>query len=545
MRRRKHLLLWSSVATLLLLGWAIYEEHFGQEWRRLQQQYQSRLPAGQNFPVQLRQIVVPSLAVTDRCVSCHLGMAAGETPLEGDPVFGAHPPVAHDPAEFGCTVCHGGQGRATSRADAHGDVEFWPLPLLPAPYRYAGCGSCHTHLAVPRLEAVQRGRALVERFDCLRCHALEGRGGTLRPFADGAAPAAPDLSAAGARGLDSGWVGKHGPGALPELAADERSGIDAFLSSRSGAPGLVEAKALFHSLGCRGCHAVSGVGGDDGPDLSQLGRRDPAQLDFSGVRGERSLPNWLREHFRAPARVVPGSAMPEMGLGESEIEGLTFYLLSLRGASYPEAFWPRDRVRAQLLGERDFSSDGATLYGSFCAACHGPRGQGVRYPGSSTFPAVANPDFLALASDEFLTAAIGRGRPGRRMPGWGSSGGLTEAEIANLVGYLRLLGNGAAAEPDPRQTRWVEADRARGKELYVANCASCHGLMGEGGEGTALGNPVLLETATDTYLVQTISRGRRGTNMPSFAEASLTHRALTRSEIESIVAFLRLWETRP
>jgi hypothetical protein len=80
--------------------------------------------------VQLRQVVNPQLGVADRCVSCHVAMAPGEQGVRGANMA-PHPPVVHDPAEFGCTVCHGGQGQATEKADAHGDVHFWPEPMLP------------------------------------------------------------------------------------------------------------------------------------------------------------------------------------------------------------------------------------------------------------------------------------------------------------------------------------------------------------------------------------------------------------------------------
>jgi mono/diheme cytochrome c family protein len=54
-----------------------------------------------------------------------------------------------------------------------------------------------------------------------------------------------------------------------------------------------------------------------------------------------------------------------------------------------------------------------------------------------------------------------------------------------------------------------------------------------------LANPVLLGAATDTYLVETIRRGRRGTTMEGFATPSPTRPALADAEIEAIVAYLR------
>jgi mono/diheme cytochrome c family protein len=557
MRANKHLLLWSSLGTLLALAWAAYAENTLQEWRSIQHEYRAALPPGQaeGFPIRLRQVYAPALRATDRCVSCHVGMAPGETGLQGKRVFAPHPDVVHDPSRFGCTACHGGQGLATVKADAHGDVKHWPSPMIPRRFAYAGCGSCHTHLRVTNLALLETGRDLVERYDCLACHKLDGRGGTLRPGV-AAGKDAPDLSRTGAVGFPREWYADHlarrdreetpawrdSFAAIPE---EEVRVIDQYLDSRAGAPGVVEAKALFHSLGCRGCHPIGGIGGDDGPDLSVEGQKDPGQLNFSRVPGEHTLSAWLAEHFRAPSKVVPGSNMPYLGLTEPQIEGLVFYMFSLRRTEFPEAFWPKDRIRAQHFGEREFATDGTTLYGTFCAACHGPQGQGMRYPGMPAFPAIGNPDFLGIASDEFVRATIHRGRPGRRMPAWGEkSGGLSAAEVDTLVSYLRELGGRAAPAADPRPPRWVQGDPARGAKIWTANCAGCHGPNGEGAEGPAIANRVLLESASDTYLIETIRRGRRGTSMPAFSVPSPVRRTLGDDDTESLVAHIRGWEVK-
>lgn len=550
----KLLLLVASLVTLALLLGAAYREHAFREWRVLQQGYAAALPeeSRADFVIQLRQIVVPALRTTDRCITCHLGMAVGLSAVPGRRVFGAHPPIPHDPADFGCVVCHGGQGLATEKADAHGDVPFWPEPMIPRSYMQAGCGTCHTHLKVPNLQQLERGQALFERYDCLACHAVDGRGGTIRPGA-AAGIVGPDLTYAGAKGYDPDWYRKHltahrnaasGPWRVSFAPLDDSEllALRTFLDSRVGAPRLIEGKALFHSLGCRGCHKVGGVGGDDGPDLSTAGQKDPGRVSFAAVPEPHTLANWFREHFRNPAAVVPDSLMPILGLSESEIDALVLFTFSLRCSDFPEAYWPKDRILAERFGEREFATDGATLYGTFCAACHGPEGEGRRYPGMAAFPAIGNPDFLALASDEFLTTTVTHGRPGRRMPAWGEmEGGLRPEEIITLVAYLRELG-AVEAQPDPRPRRWVSGDVSEGRRLYQAACAGCHGDEGEGGEGPALANPRFLEAATDTYLVETIAGGRRGTTMEGFARPSPARRALSRKEIEAIVSYLRTWE---
>jgi mono/diheme cytochrome c family protein len=480
-------------------------------------------------------------------------MAPGETGIKGKPEFAAHPDVGHDPLQYGCVVCHGGQGRATEKADAHGTAPHWPEPMLPQRYAYAGCGGCHTHLAVPNLSHVTRGRALFERYDCFTCHSLDKRGGTLRPGgAQGVT--APDLSRVGGSGFDRQWYENHlahhaaaanGPwrASFGGIAPEDRQAIDVFLSSRVGAPGLVEAKAVFHSLGCRGCHKVGGVGGDDGPDLTREGEKDPQRLDYSHVPGEKTFANWLGAHFRSPAQVVPGSQMPVLGLGDEQIDALTFYLLSLRQSDHPEVFWPKDRLRALRFAEREFTPDGATLFGTFCAACHGPRGEGMRYPGLSAFPAIGNPDFLAVASDRFLAGTVTHGRPGRRMPAWGEKeGGLRPAEVDAVVAHVRSFGNGIPSPLETEPRRWAKGDVKAGARLFADVCASCHGPNGEGKEGPALHNQGLLANATDRYLIETIHRGRRGTSMPSFAASTTANRLLSDEEIESIVTFIRSWE---
>ena len=559
MNRNKHLLLWSSVATLALLLWAAVDENFLREWRLQQRAYAAKkAAAGKSADVKLRQVVVPQLKSFDRCVSCHVGMAPGETGIAGDPVLGPHPRIPHDPKKLGCVICHGGQGLATRKADAHGTAAHWPEPMIPRKYAYAGCGSCHTHLAVPGAAVMAEGQRQLERHDCLACHNMDGRGGTTRPGRTDKANG-PDLSGVGASGRLDSWHGRHlarkakATGAeaavwatsFGQVSAAEQAAITGYLKTRVGAPSLMKGKALFHSLGCRGCHKVNEAGGDDGPDLSSFGLKDPALMPMAGVRGPHTLANWVVEHFEAPRRVVPGSKMPEFGLDAREIESLTLYLLSLRLSKVPEALWPRDRARSVILKEREFATDGASLFGVYCAACHGEKGEGRRFSGMGHFPAIGKPGFLASASDAFIEQSIRRGRPGRRMPAWGeASGGLRDAEIKAVVRHVRALGGGVRPAPDDKPRRWVKGDAAAGGGIYKASCAGCHGAAGKGAEGPSLSNRRFLAAASDSFLVRSVSLGRPGTTMPGFTAGSVAHPSLSKRQIGAVVSFIRSGEEK-
>ncbi len=84
-------------------------------------------------------------------------------------------------------------------------------------------------------------------------------------------------------------------------------------------------RALYQSQQCAGCHRIAGQGGEEGPDLTEVGLRHSA--------------GWLHSFMEEPARFHPESRMPSYGppaLTHQEIEELARYLTSLRGRAGPE-----------------------------------------------------------------------------------------------------------------------------------------------------------------------------------------------------------------
>lgn len=548
MNKNKYLLLISSVGVFLLLAIAAVSENFMKEWHSIQQSAKTQDGA---IDLRLRQIVNPNLKITDRCVTCHVGMASGEQISTNLKVGAVHPNVVHSPTEIGCTVCHGGQGQATTKEDAHGTVEFWTEPMLPAKYAQASCGTCHTPLNVPNLPTLETATKTFERLDCYACHRLDGRGGTIRPGGNVTGMEGPDLSHIGLKGYNTDWYAAHlqksqtatdevWKNSFREISEADRANLKIFLDTQMGAPKLIEAKAQFNTVGCAGCHVVGSFGGDAGVNLSLSGFKDPNQLNFRNVNGEHNLSNWIIAHFRSPVSTVAGSQMPALGLTDNQIDLLTLYTLSLRRRTLPDVYLPKDRVKAMRFGAREFSSNGETIYTAVCSSCHGVNGQGTRFPGLVPNPSITNADFLKLASDDFLLTTIQKGRPGRPMLPWGErENGFTADEIKSLIAYIRQFGGNVQFKPDTMPQIWAKGDVNFGAKLFTANCAGCHGKIGEGLEGPALNNKIFQSSVSDTFLVETISRGRRGTIMQGFNNSSVVRRALTREEIEAIVVFIR------
>lgn len=171
---------------------------------------------------------------------------------------------------------------------------------------------------------------------------------------------------------------------------------------------------------------------------------------------------------------------------------------------------------------------GRAHYDRLCALCHGADGEGYA---ADNAPRLTSDDFLAVASDEFLSRAISEGHPGTPMAGFAAAHGgpLNDPDIAALVAYLRSRGPQAV---DVAHTR-VLGDAERGRPIYERVCAECHGLIGEGVSAPTLAHPTFRESASDGYLRRTIAGGRAGTPMRAFQEE------LTSQEIDDLVLFLR------
>ena len=83
----------------------------------------------------------------------------------------------------------------------------------------------------------------------------------------------------------------------------------------------------------------------------------------------------------------------------------------------------------------DAEPTGKALYLTYCASCHGARGEG------NEGPALGNPALLRHATDHYLVETIRRGRRGTSMPAFSAASPthrlLGDREIESIVTFMR------------------------------------------------------------------------------------------------------------
>src|ERR1035437_4620368 len=444
---------WFTVLGLLiaaLTALAFYMDQF-REWKAWQHAYvkqellrastADQREAAARIPIEIKQIVLPELNRVDRCTTCHL--AVEDQSYAGFPQPLAYHPnhAQHSFDKFGCTICHQGQGRATTKEAAHGDVAHWERPMLALKYMESSCAKCHLPADVPQAPKLARGRAVFEDLGCIGCHKLHGSGGMIGP----------ELESVGARRSPE-WLIAHfkNPAAVTPLSAmppikasdDDLDALTLYVLSFTGEqmgayyvsaetiPSPMVGRRLFAEKGCIGCHSIGGKGGTNGPAMDEVAkRRDPA---------------WILAHFRNPQAVSPGTIMPQFDFTEQESRALTEFLLQQSDPNVigflkiPALMNPVER------GKLAFKKYG-------CAGCHGRDGAGgVPNPNAKTAQQVPS---LKYVADSYTKAELKKqvlnGQreivamdpklppPPLYMPPW--RGKISESELNDLIEYLLSL----------------------------------------------------------------------------------------------------------
>ncbi len=440
----KHVFGWVSAALFVCLAIVPARDYFS-EWRRIQRS-RGRSPA-------IQQIWLPELGVTDRCSTCH---------------FDPHPAVPHSGERFGCTLCHDGDGVATTSRDAHAG-------MFPARNIEAGCGQCHQEKPVGT-PVLNRGRALLARYRCGNCHGA--------PRVE--APDLRHIATKTTREWIDAWIRNPKAYAVTATMADfqfsdaEARDVSAFLIAQSepapvghAAEGdAAEGATLYSESYCTTCHAIANrsgvpVGGSLGPELTRVGSKVNSA--------------WLAGFLRDPG----AARMPRYRFTEKQLADLVAYLMSNIGGD-AVALSPDDSGAAQR-GRRIVIERG-------CGSCHAING--IRTP-ENFAPGLADVGSRPLTKilfvpgvqrdlPSYLTAKINNPRlfgAQMKMPRYS----LSREDLDAVVTALLAQTTRSAALPDSAriagriQSNYRPAGEA-GRLMEELRCFECHSINGRGGD---------------------------------------------------------------
>jgi mono/diheme cytochrome c family protein len=543
-------LLITAAAVLVVLG-AAATRSADEAWVGFQKKYLELSAARSKGPVEPQPIELkqdrlqgfqgPGDERIDRCRSCHVAVDDPRFAGDAQPLR-THPSIApHAFGELGCTICHEGEGRATTAFLAHGKDHFWPEPLLTGKFVEASCARCHPAPYLAETPHLRRGRELFEKNACVGCHRVQGlsRGNLGVELTDVGAKRTVDFIQKKLRNPLFNVPATIMP--KLRLSDEDVSDLAVFLKSLKGrpvaedpmsfrkrvkawtleAPPEVEATAevgrrLVESRGCTACHKLGAGDGGLAPDLSFLGQ----------VRDAR----YVEGHLADPRARTPGSNMPNFWLSASERAAIAAYLTSLGGYVRPAT--PKDQ------------------YAQLCARCHGEKGDGEGVAAANLLPrprVFTNAKFFNWLPEERAYKAIREGVPGTAMPPFGKI--LDEADAKALFAFVRKTFIGAERTqpavarqvPEKNPVAYSAESVQRGKDVFAERCYGCHGRLGDGKGPNApemlprprnLANHAFFAGLPDARLFETITYGIVGTGMPPWD-------SLPESERWDLVNFVR------
>jgi mono/diheme cytochrome c family protein len=493
-----------SLALLALLAVVPARDYF-REWRGYQKQY-LRLIRGRGdatsltrrFQSGLQQIWLPDLDVVDRCGTCHTALKESSLSDVKTRPFRPHPPIPHSLTEFGCVMCHRGQGAATIVQEAHYSTKSWEDPILPARYLEASCGQCHL-APLPGMPQLNRGRDTLAQYGCVRCHVLRTPEGVQVAATDDP-PSLEHIAAKTSREWIAAWLKNPqayaASATMPnfQLSDDEIRDISVFLIAQS-TPFATSGQAtppvptddaaqqagssLYRESFCASCHATRNaagtlVGGTLGPELTLIG---------SKVKTE-----WLAEWLRNPGAYDPDTKMPHYRLDPKQI-GL---LLAFLGS----------KTDPDFIGNRHFDAptETQTQHGRQlvnergCASCHEINGvkrpedfapdlttMGSRPLGKILFaPSVAHtlPDYIAAKIRDPRSFGTSL-----KMPQFTLANDQVDALVTALLAQTeRARTMPAALRVPARKSSDYRAAGKAGQLIEDMRCFSCHRINGRGGD---------------------------------------------------------------
>ena len=218
---------------------------------------------------------------------------------------------------------------------------------------------------------------------------------------------------------------------------------------------------------------------------------------------------WINARRRRP---VAGYAALLLGL---VVVGLLYGALTRTGSAQA----------APTTAQQDIAN-GQALFEATCSSCHGLDAQGT-----DQAPSLIG----AGAAAVYFQMSTGR-MPAKEVGAENARGPVTftDQEILDIADYVQSLGGGPPI-PTAEQVSTEGANTALGSQLFMANCAQCHGFAGDGGALTYGKFAPALTQSTPTQIYTAMLTGPEA--MPVFADG-----ALTPSAKRDIIAYIT--ETR-
>jgi len=200
--KKDSILLYSFGGIVLIVTAGVFWNYYTPQWQEYQDEFREMVakkfgPArASQAPRGLQQIWVKDLNRVDRCTTCHEGMEWKGLESAANP-FKSHPQEIlkkHPLNEYGCTICHGGQGYATDTDSAHGFTPNWDDPLLGKQVSelylikdrkammQMNCNVCHRYeRETAGADYINQAKQLLQTKNCRACHTINGRGGVIGP----------------------------------------------------------------------------------------------------------------------------------------------------------------------------------------------------------------------------------------------------------------------------------------------------------------------------------------------------------------------------
>jgi cytochrome c oxidase cbb3-type subunit III len=212
---------------------------------------------------------------------------------------------------------------------------------------------------------------------------------------------------------------------------------------------------------------------------------------------------------------------------------VSLVVLALAGGCSPPGRPTNADIELKPAEVHDFTA----IYNLNCAGCHGADGKGNAALG------LANPVYLAIASDETIRRIIASGIRGSLMPAFAKSAGgtLTDEQIEILVHDMRdrwAKPNEMPGSSPPPYAGEEPGNAERGAGAFSAFCAGCHGPEGKGApKGSSIVDDSFLALVSDQNLRTTIIAGRPNLGHPDWRHDA-PGREMTPQEVTDVVAWL-------